>query len=227
LKYYIERASITTKGSFTWEYLEVTGDRPSCRMCHTACAEIHGSKIYYIGGQHGQTNRFDGVYSFDVTTNKFTNFTNFKSTTKPPKFARHTTVNIDNKLYSFGGYDGIGTYFGLAVFDPATVTWAYPTTYGETPILRTNHAAAAIGSKMYIYGGNRTDEDKTYHIYGDLCVFDTKTMTWSKPITSGDVPGPRVAHKLLAVGNKLYLFGGGLWTPEKDWIEKNTIHSRV
>jgi hypothetical protein len=62
---------------------------------------------------------------------------------------------------------------------------------------------------MYIYGGNRTEEDKGYHLFADLHVLDTTTMTWFSPKTTGDIPGPRVAHKLLSVGKYIYLFGGG------------------
>jgi len=218
-KYYYERDALLKEGSFSWEYVEVVGDKPSCRMCHTGVSNIEGNQIFYIGGQHGQTNRFDGVYCFDSNTNRFQSY-QFDGNHKPPKFARHVTVNIGNKMYTFGGYDGVGTYFGLSVFDPEKWTWIYPKTYGKTPVLRTNHAACAIGTKMYIYGGNRTEEDKTYNIYGDLLVFDTETMTWSEPKTTGEVPGPRVAHKLLSIGKNIYLFGGGVWTPEKDWIMK-------
>eukprot|EP01118_Nematostelium_gracile_P011088 TRINITY_DN38_c0_g1_i1.p1 TRINITY_DN38_c0_g1~~TRINITY_DN38_c0_g1_i1.p1 ORF type:complete len:424 (-),score=71.07 TRINITY_DN38_c0_g1_i1:135-1406(-) len=217
-KYYHERGLLQKENSFVWEHLEVIGDKPSARMCHTGIA-ANGSKIYYIGGQHGQTNRFDGVYVFDTKTRAFQKL-RITSPDSPPKFARHVTVNINNKFYSFGGYDGFSNYFGLAIFDPEQCSWIYPVTYGDRPELRTNHAACAIGTKMYIYGGNRTEEDKSYKIYSDLHVLDTTTLTWTKPKTTGDIPGPRVAHKLLTVNNQVYLFGGGVWSPERDWIEK-------
>ncbi len=34
-------------------------------------------------------------------------------------------------------------------------------------------------------------------------------MTWSKPITTGSVPGCRAGHTMTAVGSKLFVFGGG------------------
>ena len=34
-------------------------------------------------------------------------------------------------------------------------------------------------------------------------------MTWSKPITTGVEPSPRAGHSCIAVGTKLYYFGGG------------------
>jgi hypothetical protein len=34
-------------------------------------------------------------------------------------------------------------------------------------------------------------------------------MTWSRPVTTGTVPGPRAGHTISAVGSKLFVFGGG------------------
>jgi hypothetical protein len=35
------------------------------------------------------------------------------------------------------------------------------------------------------------------------------TLDWTNPKVSGQQPGPRRAHTLTVVGQKLYLFGGG------------------
>jgi len=122
-------------------------------------------------------------------------------------------------LYCFGGFDGVNQYFGLAVFDPVTLTWTNPPTQGEQPILRTNHAATNIGSKMIIYGGNRTEND-SYTILEDLQIFDVETMTWSQPQTTGCRPCARSGHSLTAIGHKLFLFGGGVWNERQGWVEK-------
>jgi len=182
------------------------------------------NSIVYIGGQSGQTSRFDDIYLFDgqkfIRQNTLLkSSSNATTCDKPNSFARHTSVSIGNKIYSFGGFDGIDKYFGIAVLDLDNMTWTYPTTYGEAPKLKTNHAATAVGKKMYIFGGNRTEGGK-YYIFDDLHVFDTETMTWSQPKTTGDAPSKRVAHKLLSIGSKIYLFGGGIWEPTKDWTER-------
>lgn len=72
----------------------------------------------------------------------------------------------------------------------------------------------------YVYGGNRT-EDGQYSIFDEFHVFDTITMNWSRVKATGPAPGPRVAHKLIAVGKRLYLFGGGVWSPQSDWVERS------
>jgi hypothetical protein len=43
----------------------------------------------------------------------------------------------------------------------------------------------------------------------DLVSAPQPILTWSKPITSGPVPGPRAGHTSSAVGNRLFVFGGG------------------
>jgi hypothetical protein len=34
-------------------------------------------------------------------------------------------------------------------------------------------------------------------------------MTWSRPIATNDAPGCRAGHTCVALGTKLYVFGGG------------------
>jgi len=226
-RYYKERALLTKDGTFAWKR-EDFKTKPTPRMCHTGASSPDGNSILYIGGQCGQTQRYDDIFRFDgkqfVALNSQMNANGIGCRGTPPKFARHTTVAVGSKLFTFGGFDGLGQYFSLAVFDLDTLTWSYPETRGPVPMLRTNHAAAAVGSKMFVYGGNRTEGD-TYHILKDLHVLDTDTMTWEVAHTTGDHPGARVAHKLMAVGKCLFLFGGGVWTPQQDWVEKhNTMH---
>jgi len=219
--YYYERKALQKEGSFDWTLMnDSIKERPAPRMCHTGTT-VTGSgieRVVYIGGQSGQTQRFDDIYLFDG--NKFLQVNNvLRSADKPQNFARHSSISIGNKIYTFGGFDGVSQYFGVAVFDLEKMTWSYPETVGEPPKLKTNHAACAIGSKMYVFGGNRT-EDGNYSIFDDLHVFDTETFEWSSPKTRGEQPGQRVAHKLVAVGKKLYLFGGGRWSPKEDWVER-------
>jgi len=219
--YFYERRALQKEGSFDWTLMnDSIKERPSPRMCHSGTS-VSGSgieRIAYVGGQSGQTQRFEDIYLFDG--NKFQRVNNvLRSAEKPQSFARHSSVSIGNKIYTFGGFDGVNLYFGVAVFDLERMTWTYPDTTGDAPKLKTNHAAAAIGTKMYVFGGNRTEEGN-YSIYDDLHVLDTETMTWTRPQTYGAIPGQRVAHKLVAVGKRLYLFGGGKWSPKEDWIER-------
>lgn len=40
---------------------------------------------------------------------------------EPPRIARHTSVVSGNKIYSFGGFDGIENLFGVSIFDVGNI----------------------------------------------------------------------------------------------------------
>ena len=46
-------------------------------------------------------------------------------------------------------------------------------------------------------------------VVGFVFMCNIETMTWSQPITTGTTPSVRAGHSCVAVGTKLYLFGGG------------------
>jgi len=118
-------------------------------------------------------------------------------------------------------------FFGLGIFDVESCTWNYPAVGGKPPVPRTNHAIAACGNKIFLFGGNDTTKpanecgtDLKYGTYGDFQVFDIDTMSWSE-ITCEGAPCPRSGHHMITVGTNIFLFGGGLWNDRtKTWIEK-------
>jgi len=133
----------------------------------------------------------------------------------PPRFARHSAVTIGKTVYLFGGFDGISQHFHLAVYETDRNIWHVPEVVGQIPPSRTNHAAAAIDSKMYIFGGMYKDSstnngDKLIFLNDMYCLETESTpMRWTQVKQNGKVPAPRCGHRLLALGSKLVLFGGG------------------
>ena len=82
----------------------------------------------------------------------------------------------------------------------------------DIPKARIAHAQASVASKIYIFGGRQslTMEEAPLN---DLYSFDVSTSIWENlsPTKSDmmvDVPTPRSFHKMLSVGNTLYVFGG-------------------
>src|SRR5690348_10003289 len=100
--------------------------------------------------------------------------------------------------------------------------------------MRTNHAACALGNKMYvsyhlstliiliiliryIHGGNyKGTTSNSYVLYADMHMLDTETMTWHEIDQQGEIPFYRVGHTLLSLDsrttggrtcNKIYLYG--------------------
>jgi len=202
------------------DHLLLGNHLPSPRQSLTG-TEVNGS-IVYIGGQTSVLQRFDDIFFYSPEQRSFKKPPVRGS---PPKFARHTACAIDEVIYIFGGFDGYGTFFGLAAYDTNSHTWYEPITSGTPPVARTNHAVTSVGNKMYLFGGNDTTKpgksDMRYGTYGDLQILDTETMTWREPPRKGKLPCPRSGHHMITYGNKIFLFGGGLWNDtEKSWSEK-------
>ena len=68
---------------------------------------------------------------------------------------------------------------------------------------RHRHAAAAVGSKIYVFGGLNNDM-----LYSSLHVLNIDTLQWEEIHASGEWPCARHSHSLAAHESKLYLFGG-------------------
>jgi len=191
---------------------------PTPRMAHTSV--VYKDNIIYINGQVTQTLRFSDVFFYNMEKNSFSK-PQIKGTI--PSFARHTSVIIEDKVFTFGGFDGQSCFYDLNVLDLQTMEWSEPSVKGIPPMARTNHTSAVVGDKMFIYGGNYTPmPDGDYTVLGDLYYLDTVTMTWNQPKQTGSIPNKRTAHTMKAVGTKIYLFGGGLWEPKpiNRWIAK-------
>jgi len=223
--YYIEKHSLMKPGSLRWEErMKTHGTPPSKRFKHSST--VVGKNMILIGGQETDTKRFNDIIYFNSETKTFTQ--PVIRGDKVPNFSRHVSCLIGTRIFVFGGFDGFGTNFELSIFDPSSRTWTnVPTTQlkGSIPPSRTNAAAASVGNKMYLFGGNNNDESGMYQVLDDFNVLDAETMTWSKPPTTGCKPTARSGHTLTAIGKKLYLFGGGVWNERDGWVHKyNDLH---
>ncbi len=114
------------------------------------------------------------------------------------------TAMLNGRVYVLGGGDTqAGTIPAPAtatvqVYDPATNAWTSGT---DMPTAVYNHAAAALGGKIYVVGG-RTD-----HAPGiaTLQVYDPVAGTWS---TAADLPASVDGLAATAAGGLLYALGG-------------------
>ena len=63
------------------------------------------------------------------------------------------------------------------------------------------HAAAAMGGKIYVTGG----DDSQGSTVNSVCLYEPQTDAWTQLASMGTA---RVCHASVAVGGKLYVFGG-------------------
>ncbi|KAG2454804.1 hypothetical protein HYH02_000636 [Chlamydomonas schloesseri] len=121
----------------------------------------------------------------------------------------HSITVIDNKVYLFGGEHDPRVPVGneLYEYDMATGTWRVVEVKGEAPPPRVAHAAAAVGSTLYVFGG-RDGRDVGEGASNQLHAFDTTTSTWRLLAPAGSPPPQRSYHTMTSLGHKLYVFGG-------------------
>jgi len=83
--------------------------------------------------------------------------------------------------------------------------WSKALTHGEKPAEVRSHTCTAVGSKLFFIGGCNLDDK-----FSRLLVFDTETMFWCRPETTGsDLLSPHRAHSSTLVGDDIFVFGGG------------------
>jgi len=210
-QYYAQKLAMLRDGAFKWHSFKPNGECPSKRYQHTG--SVVGNNVYFIGGQELPEKRFNDIYVYQTESKAVEKVAPASGT--PPKFARHSAVSIAHKIYLFGGFDGISQHFHLSVYNTVDNTWETPEVVGYCPPSRTNHAAASIGSIMYMFGGMYKESgagcmDKLVFL-NDMYMLDTAVspMRWTKIAQQGDVPAPRCGHRLIAIGSRLLLFGGG------------------
>lgn len=112
------------------------------------------------------------------------------------------------------------------------MTWKNPPCCANSdfPLARTNFAATSYGDYFFIHGGNVTSINGQYQVLGDMYMLDTRSMTWTN-LTSqmkGDIPCNRSSHRMVIIRDKVYLFGGGVWTPgpPTSWLHRfNDLYS--
>jgi N-acetylneuraminic acid mutarotase len=112
----------------------------------------------------------------------------------------HAVVTSGNAIYAIGGTGAEGKpvleverFDGTAWNDDATL----PGDGLNAPV------AAAIGNRIYIIGGFRTNTNVPT---SDVLVYDTRTRAWSHV---APLPAPRGGHAAAVLDGKIHVIGGG------------------
>ncbi|KAF0921213.1 hypothetical protein E2562_039319 [Oryza meyeriana var. granulata] len=118
----------------------------------------------------------------------------------------HGAALVGHRMMVFGGTNGSKKVNDLHVLDLRTKEWSKPVCKGTPPSPRESHTVTmASGDRLVVFGGSGEGEG---NYLNDVHVLDVPTMTWSSPEVKGDVPAPRDSHGAVAVGNRLFVYGG-------------------
>lgn len=116
----------------------------------------------------------------------------------------HTSSVVGEFMYVIGGRaDPLNILNDVWVFNMAKKEWNLLQCSGSPFPSRHRHAAAVVGSRIYVHGGIYNDE-----IISSLYVLDTYKAEWTEIEIQGNLPCPRHSHSMNSYGSNLYMFGG-------------------
>ncbi|KAK1147434.1 Negative regulator of mitotic exit [Aspergillus melleus] len=206
-----------------WSRSIPPGPRPAGRYGHTL--NILGSRLYVFGGQV-EGYFFNDLIAFDL--NQLSNPNNkweflIRNSHQggpppgqiPPARTNHTIVSFNDRLYLFGGTNGLQWFNDVWTYDPRANQWSQLDCVGFIPTPREGHAAALVNDVMYIFGG-RTDEGVDL---GDLAAFRITTRRWYSFQNMGPAPSPRSGHSMTAFGKQVIVMAGEPSSAPRDPVE--------
>lgn len=205
---------------------------PNARAYHTV-TQVAGKLFLYGGGslwsQWAESPRttWSDLWRFDIPERKWTKLE--PSGEAPPGLEGHSCFDWNDKMYIFGGFDGLVNYCELYCYDPETNEWSAAEQRGDVPEARVYHSSARVGDQVFIISGSSW-EDYTGSIYEDMFCLDLKSLTWTQialpPQQQNNANGEedyvasypcgRFAHSCVPLGsNQLFVFGGWrfVWLP--------------
>nr|XP_033816507.1 rab9 effector protein with kelch motifs [Geotrypetes seraphini]XP_033816508.1 rab9 effector protein with kelch motifs [Geotrypetes seraphini]XP_033816509.1 rab9 effector protein with kelch motifs [Geotrypetes seraphini] len=193
-----------------WYALVPCGQNPSSRVGHTcsylAPAKDDGKgKIVIIGGAN-PSGSFADAHIIDLDTHEW-DIPDWEGLLPRYEHASFIPASSPDSIWIFGGANQSGNRNCIQLLNLEKGTWQSPSVTGTPPSPRTFHtSSAAIGDKLYVFGGGDKGADPVEDT--QLHVFDSVTLTWSQPETYGRPPAPRHGHIMIAVGTRLFIHGG-------------------
>ncbi|KAL6712530.1 Negative regulator of mitotic exit [Coniothyrium glycines] len=195
-----------------WSRALPQGPRPTGRYGHTL--NILGSKIYIFGGQV-EGFFFNDLVAFDLNSlqSSASRWEVLLPNTKdqvspqmraPPARTNHSVVTWNDKLYLFGGTDGVTWFNDVWTYDPRSNSWTELDCIGYIPVSREGHSATLVNDTMYIFGG-RTQEGVDL---GDLAAFRISSRRWYMFQNMGHSPSARSGHSMTAFGKHVVVLAG-------------------
>ncbi|XVE87787.1 hypothetical protein DITRI_Ditri19aG0016100 [Diplodiscus trichospermus] len=213
---------LSEKASFSCESLAGTGV-PSCSFSisqmpiagepierlflwgHSACTleSPDEAKVLIFGGfgGNGRHARRNDSFLLDPLHGTLKEINVVKS---PSPRLGHTSSLVGDCMFVIGGRaDPLNILNDVWVLNTVKYEWRLLDCTGIAFPPRHQHAAAVVGSKIYVFGGLNNET-----ISSSLMVLDTKNLLWEELVVHGEWPCARHSHSMVAYGSKLFMFGG-------------------
>ncbi len=180
-------------------------------------AALLDGKIYAVGGKRvrpaaekeasGQDHNFDIRDSVEVLDLQAQTWSSVESLSRPRAGLLATVCK--GEIYAIGGnamddpkHSGSVHLDRIEIFDPQTGHWSMG---APLPVKRQGPAVATVDDKIYVTAGIGSKGDEKAGALSDHQVFDPDTQEWSE---LAPIPTPRCDPGVVAVGRKIYTFGG-------------------
>jgi N-acetylneuraminic acid mutarotase len=178
----------------------------------SAAMGVHGSTIYLAGGMTildvpngGYQNSITTVLAYDTVRGTWTTFSE-----QLPEGRDHAGgAVVGSTLYVLGGrhfgQENVrDTVFTLDL-DDSHAEWQ--TSSARMPTARGGVAAATVGPRVFIFGGEGSTVEGSNGVFDQTEVFDTITESWEE---LPPMKLPRHGTSAVAVNGRVYIPGGGI-----------------
>ncbi|KAL2339187.1 hypothetical protein Fmac_013633 [Flemingia macrophylla] len=191
------------------DHFEIVGE-PAEKLFlwgHSSCAldDADHKKVIVFGGFGGMGRhaRRNDLLLLDPYLGNLEILNTVGCATPPPRLG-HTASLVGEHMFVIGGRTGPDKILNdVWILDTAKNSWKLRP-FGDNVIPpRHRHAAAVVGSNIYVFGGLDNDI-----IFSSLYVFDTSNLHWKEIPASGDWPCARHSHAMVAYGSRIFMFGG-------------------
>jgi hypothetical protein len=189
-----------------WERLEVPAGMMSPRCGHSAVTI--GKRVFFFGGT---SDRFvkvhNSLHEFDIQKGTFREIAEAQGGPPRERLVHAACADHQGRMWIFGGL----TTDRRALDD----LWCWHSDenrwesidygVGAPPEPRYGTRMACLGDSLYLFGGSKEKGPAL----NDLYRFEPDERRWTcLETTSGEPPRPRYASAFIAVGQRIYLFGG-------------------
>ncbi|XP_039140160.1 tRNA wybutosine-synthesizing protein 2/3/4 isoform X2 [Dioscorea cayenensis subsp. rotundata] len=198
---------LSEKGSLLAVYLTIFDEPPEKLYLwgQSACVvnDNEHKQIFIFGGFGGLGRHARRNYSLMLDPKSGT-LKEINTVDSPSPRMGHTSSLIGDQIFVIGGRDGPTQIFDeVWVLNNVESRWNLLKCNGSMFHPRHRHAAAAVGSNIYVFGGLGYEV-----IYSCMNVLHTETLQWTEVSVQGECPCARHSHSLVAYGSQLFLFGG-------------------
>ena len=165
-------------------------------------AAVLGGRVYVPGGCDANGRPLDIFEVYDPTLDRPGGSPWTTGPRLPRPLCGYGLAAVEGKLYLFGGWDGQGYRAETLVYTPGSTAWQAA---APMPTPRAYMGAATIDENVVIVGGSNGTALATNEVY-DASQDHAGGAPWR---SMASLPDPRVGPGVAAVGQRVYVVGGG------------------